>query len=97
MAFVNTSDIFTKVILLSITHGHCLLSPLISACDGTAGIEFGWIRDSLMSASSEQEYAAASRARLNSKTLPPIVAGLSEGLSGGWKPLGADPQPWIQV
>ena len=50
-----------------------------------------------MSASTEQEYAEASRARLNISTLPPIVAGISPGLSGGWKPQIDDPNPWLTV
>ena len=70
---------------------------ICSACSDSAGIEFAWIRDSLMTASSEQQYAPAYRARLNALTLPPIVQGLSDGYSGGWKPLLTDTQPWIQV
>ena len=67
------------------------------ACGSKLGIEVGWVRDSLMSSSSEQEYAEANRARLNAVTLPAIVPGLSKGLSGGWKPLQNDTDPWLQI
>ena len=67
------------------------------ACNKEVGIKVGWVRDSLMSASSEQEYAEANRARLNAVTLPAIVPGLSKGLSGGWKPLQNDTDPWLQI
>ena len=50
-----------------------------------------------MTASSEQEFAAASRARLNAATLTPIVEALSEGFSGGWQPLTNDTELWLQV
>ena len=73
------------------------ICTLFIACDGRAGLEFGWVRDSLMSASTEQEYAEASRARLNAVTLSPIVSGLSEGFSGGWKSQPDDPNPWLMV
>lgn len=60
-------------------------------------MEFAWIRNSLITASSEQQYAPAYRGRLNAVTLDPIVEGLSEGFSGGWKPLYTDTEPWIEV
>jgi len=50
-----------------------------------------------MTASTGQEYAGASRARLNAPTLEPIVGGLVAGFSGGWRPQANDSAPWIQV
>lgn len=50
-----------------------------------------------MTASSEQPYAAANRARLNAPTLDSIVSGLPAGFSGGWKPDVSDAEPWLQV
>lgn len=60
-------------------------------------MEQGWIRDTLITASSAQQYAPGYRARLNALTLDPIVEGLSEGFSGGWKPDPSDTEPWLQV
>lgn len=92
----------SKISAYESTHNKVLLdshhhSILFTVCDGSAGIEFGWVIDSRMSASTEKEYAPANRARLNAVTLAPIVSGLSEGFSGGWRPLDDDPEPWIQV
>lgn len=55
------------------------------------------MRDSLITASSEQLYAESHRARLNLITLDPIVSGLSQGFSGGWRSSTTDAEPWLQV
>ena len=83
--------------LLKNNHKLLDIGVFLTACDGTAGIEFAWVRDSLITASSEQEYAPAYRARLNAITSDAVVEGLSEGYSGGWKPALSDTDPWIQV